>query len=174
MWISFAILNFKTHISSNAMLDHMSRCCLCNYWLFLSVFKRQSLTNIDNTHQMEMLKSFSHYSCAAKSFSGEVGGGKEVIFVMQHRSKTQHQNHTFPYIGHTKHIPYQSAQIVLAVHLCGQIAFQCKHQCKTPNRCQPNTHPHADVACVAPRWDKHGPPRLPPPCVSRATRSSRR
>ena len=47
-----------------------------------------SLSNVESSHQIEMLKSLSHYLCAAKSFSGNVVGGKQVIVDRQSLCKT--------------------------------------------------------------------------------------
>ena len=43
------------------------------------VLKKHHSADIENTWTAEMQKSLSHYTCAAKSPSGYVCGGKDVI-----------------------------------------------------------------------------------------------
>ena len=46
---------------------------------FLMVLKKQCSTDIENTEFMKMLKSFSHYPCAAKSLVGVNTRAKSLI-----------------------------------------------------------------------------------------------
>ena len=47
--------------------------------VFSIVLEMDSLWTIETAHHMEMLKSFSHYTCAAKLFSGNAVVRKQVI-----------------------------------------------------------------------------------------------
>ena len=46
---------------------------------FLMVLKKQCSTDIENTDFMKMLKSLSHYPCAAKSLDGVNTNAKRLI-----------------------------------------------------------------------------------------------
>ena len=48
---------------------------------FLMVLKKQCSTDIEDTDVMEMLKSLSHYPCAAKSLVGVNTNAKRLITV---------------------------------------------------------------------------------------------
>ena len=80
--------SFVTHISRR--MKCWSTCLGCAYKTngCSMNFKMQSIANIENTHQTEMLKSVSHCPCAAKSFSGYVDGGDEVIGGTTNHCKT--------------------------------------------------------------------------------------